>query len=284
VNAAAESASSGWQARLELEIVSDDGRSRLAHRLHKGPLRIQRPFYPEGECVLHLYLLHPPGGLVAGDELTISIDVRAGANAVFTTPAAQKIYRSEGATCTQTTTLRVASGASCEWLPSETLVFDGALSLQRTRLELATDAGCLAWDIGCFGRPASGLGFAYGRARQQFEVWRGAVPLLIERVEVQGGSPVLTSDSGYAGLPAYGTLVAVPAQPERLGDALSALRAELADAAGVRVGVTAFEGALLVRALGAHVEPVRRALERAFLFLRPRVLGRVARPLRIWAT
>ena len=57
----------GWSAELELGFAVVAGRTALVHNRHVGPLTVQRPFYPEGELA-HVYLLHPPGGIVAGDR------------------------------------------------------------------------------------------------------------------------------------------------------------------------------------------------------------------------
>jgi len=67
----------GWQAYLTLGFAHNHGKTILAHRRHSGPLTVQRPFYPEGN-VCHVYLLHPPGGVVAGDRLVIDINAATG--------------------------------------------------------------------------------------------------------------------------------------------------------------------------------------------------------------
>src|SRR5689334_17836187 len=85
----------GWRASLDLEFARSGVRTVLARRSHVGPLVVQRPFYPEGE-VCHVYLVHPPGGVVGGDTLELRARVRDGAHALVTTPAATKFYRSEG--------------------------------------------------------------------------------------------------------------------------------------------------------------------------------------------
>jgi urease accessory protein len=276
-------AGSGWQARLELEAVRDGARSRLAHRAHFGPLRVQRPFYPEGDGTVHVYLLHPPGGMVGGDRLDTLIDVRARASLLVTTPAAQKLYRSLGAASVQSQLLRVESGGELEWFPSETLVFDGARAHVNTRVELAPGAAFIGWDLGCFGRPASQVRFTRGELRQAFEIEKDGRPLLVDRARVAGGGATLEAPWGYAGEPVYGTLYCVPGVELELEPLATALRGELS-AARVRSAITTFDGVLVVRALGSEVEPVRGTLVEAWRRLRPRVLGREAALPRIWAT
>lgn len=273
-----------WHARLELEVLREHGRSRLGARRHVGPLRVQRPFYPEGDEVVHVYLLHPPGGLVGGDQLEVRLCLRADAAALFTTPAAQKLYRSAGKESRQDSLLQLERGASLEWLPAETIVFDGALSQQRTRIEVGAGAACIAWDIGCLGRPASELYFSRGRFRQQFEIWRDGEPLVIERSAVDGGSSLLREAFGYAGFTAYANLYALPFTAESTPELVARLRAELAPVPGTQFAITALGAAVVVRVLGCGVEPVRKVLIAAWQRLRPGALGRPAHAPRIWAT
>jgi len=144
----------GWQACLELGFEKRGLRTVAAQRRHYGPLAVQRPFYPEGD-VCHLYLLHPPGGVVGGDTLDIRVRAGTGARALVTTPGATKFYRSAGATAAVTQTLQVDAGAVLEWLPQEAILFQGAVARQQTCIELAAGACFAGWDILCLGRPAN---------------------------------------------------------------------------------------------------------------------------------
>lgn len=274
-------AGAGWSARLDIEIERRGDASGLGRRQHLGPLRIQRPFYPEGPGFPHVYVLHPPGGVVGGDRLEIDVRVRDGAGALFTTPAAQKLYRSSERASWQSNRLSVAEGGTLEWLPSETIVFDGARATAATRVTLARGARLLAWDILCFGRPASELPFRTGELVTSFEIAREGAPLAIERACVRGGAPVLESAWGYAGAPVFGSFYAVPAEPTGLAEWVTELRAELSDAPA-RVAITALDDLLVVRAGATTVESLRGVFGRAWQFLRPRVLGRAAVVPRIW--
>src|SRR6187549_2369470 len=100
------------------------GSLAIDYRLHDGPLRVLRALHPVGG-VCHSVLVHPPGGVVGGDELSIELTLGQGAHALVTTPGATRFYRSAGATATQT--LRVVAGAASrlEWLPLETIAYNG---------------------------------------------------------------------------------------------------------------------------------------------------------------
>ena len=123
---AALSEGAGWRARLALGFTHDNGRSRLTHREHEGPLVVQKPLYPEGNGVCQCIIVHPPGGIAGGDRLALTVDVAQRAHAQLTTPGATKWYRSGGRPAMQQMVFRVAEGAVLEWLPQGTIVFDGA--------------------------------------------------------------------------------------------------------------------------------------------------------------
>ena len=124
----AAAAREGWQASLRLGFAPRAARTALVHREQRGPLAVQRPFYPEGDTC-HLYLLHPPGGVVGGDRLDIEARTTGEAHALVTTPGATKFYLSAGHTAHQTQRLRVGAGGALEWLPQENIFFPGALAL-----------------------------------------------------------------------------------------------------------------------------------------------------------
>lgn len=272
----------GWSARLAIEVERSGASSVLGARVHHGPLRVQRPFYPEGPAVPHVYVLHPPGGLVGGDRLEVSVHVKERASALFTTPAAQKLYRSAGARSIQQTALDVADGGALEWLPAETIAFDGARADAMTRVRLARAAAFFGWEIVCFGRPASAQPYERGDVTLRFEIERAETPLLIERSRVPGGAPVLQAPWGYGGLPVFGTLYCVPRDPAGLTELGVELRRE--PLGGVdTVAVTVLDEVLVVRAAAASVEAVREVLIEAWRRLRPAAVGRAAVLPRIWA-
>ncbi|OOO02312.1 MAG: Urease accessory protein UreD [Chromatiales bacterium USCg_Taylor] len=269
---------SGWEARIELGFERRHGRTVMARR-HYGPLAVQKPFYPEGE-VCHTYLLHPPGGIVGGDRLTIEATVRDGARALLTTPAAAKIYRSARDPSVQEYQLKIAAGGALEWLPQETILFAHCQALTTTRVEVERGAAFIGWEILCLGRPASDERFDAGSCRQRIEVWREGTPLLIERARLEGGSSLLSAHWGLMGRTVVGTLVALPANHALLETA----REAVVPAPGDLFSATLLGEVLVCRYLGGQGEAARRCFTSAWSAIRPHLLVRPACYPRIWST
>lgn len=273
-----EAATEGWRAELELVCERRGGRTVLARKRQLGPLTVQRPFYPEG-APCHLYLLHPPGGVVGGDRLAVSIGAAPGAQVLITTPGAGKLYRSAGAKALQTQHLRVAGGAVLEWLPQEMILFPGARVDNRTQVELNGDGRFIGWEILCLGRPAIGERFNNGSLRARLRVSRDGRPLLSELLRIDAGYG-LDAPSGLRGQSVSGTFIASGAGT----GTLAAARAAVSAASGLLLGITLLDDLLVARCLGATTEPVQRVFCALWTALRPRLLGREACPPRIWAT
>ena len=274
--------SPGWLGELNLSFVHRAGRTILAHRRHHGPLQVQRPFYPETDGPCHVYLLHPPGGVVGGDILAINVTVETGAQALITTPAAGKYYRSAGAEAQLTQKLIVAADASLEWLPQEAIVYDSACIDASLRVDLKQGSHFIGWDIVCLGRRAAGETFDNGQCRMRFGIWRTGEPLILEQQRFIGGDSCLTGAWGLAGYSVSGTFIAT-LQETSVVDAIRA------DAGGHLTNdelfsVTQLQDVLLCRYLGHSAERAREYFTRAWSRVRPALLRRSVVEPRIWKT
>ncbi len=275
---------SHWKARLDVDVVTSPSGSRLGRRTHTGPLRVQRPFFPEGREVLHVYPIHPPGGVVGGDCLETHLRVSESAHALVTTPAAQKIYRSASLPSELTTELILEGDARAEWLPMETIVFDGARARSRSVIHLGDRARYIGWEIVCFGRPAAGSRFASGLFLSSLEVFRCDRPLLVENTRVEGGCSVLDSSWGYAGYPISATWLCVASDTQVLDGVTRQLGAMRLVGSTLRAAATRLDGSVILRIQSESVEAARRLLIESWVQSRPLVMGRPACPPRIWET
>ncbi|HTP63728.1 MAG TPA: urease accessory protein UreD [Burkholderiales bacterium] len=274
----AEPLVSSWKARLALEFSFRDRKTTLSGKSHDGPLVVQKPLYPEGEGICHAIVVHPPGGIAGGDELSLDVETGNNASALLTTPGAAKWYRSAGAEASQRLAFRVQG--ILEWLPQETIVFDGALARTSCEVELCAAAGLIGWDIVCLGRTGSGERFARGSYRSSIRVRREGRLLWLERGRIDGGGKLLDSPAGLNGRPVFGTLFA--SFPHLDPKILGSLRKQKATEGDV--AVTLLPGILLARYLGGSSEAARRYFIELWRILRPAAAGREAVEPRIWRT
>jgi urease accessory protein len=176
----------GWQASLALQFCHTPEKTLLHSAHHVGPLTVQRPFYPEGETC-HLYLLHPPGGIVGGDTLDISVRLDAKSHTLITMPGASKFYRSSGPQACLNQHFYLDEEATLEWLPQDTIIFPGANAALRSVFHLKASSTLLAWELYCLGRPVINETFSHGTLESRLEVWVDDEPRLIERQHLSDG-------------------------------------------------------------------------------------------------
>lgn len=274
----AEPMVSSWKARLSLGFSYLENGTVLSERSHDGPLVVQKPLYPEGRGVCHAIVVHPPGGIAGGDELHLEVKTEESAAALLTTPGATKWYRSAGAWAKQSLAFGVEG--KLEWLPQETIVFDGALAQASCEVDLAAQAGLIGWDIVCLGRSGSGEKFRRGSYRSSIGIRREGRLLWLERARIDGGGRLLESPAGLGGSAVFGTLFASFPLVEKTN--LEDMRKQN-PVEGIGA-ITLLPGILLARYLGDSSEAARRYFIALWRILRPRLAGLEAVEPRIWRT
>ncbi len=272
-----DTAYEGWYAQLELGFQKKAAKTVLSKRRRQGPLAVQRAFYPEDD-VCHVYLLHPPGGVVGGDQLDIRIDLDSGSHALLTTPGATKFYLSAGETAIQHQVLNVADNAILEWLPQENILFPGAIVKSKLRLNLEGSARAAIWEIQCLGRPVINEIFNSGSLDTHWQIYRDNKPLLIERLRVDKHTLKILSQLN--GFPVTGTFIISNADNQ----SLEALRQHYYSSDTGTLALTLIEDLLIVRYLGSSTEQARRWFSDIWSKLRMSCLGTKAVVPRIWNT
>ena len=279
--------SRAWHAQIELGYSYKPPQTKLTRMAFKGPLRVQRPFYPEGSRC-HSYLLHPPGGMVSGDRIDIDVSVDCNADALVTTPSAGKIYGADSANVVQTqaVSLTVNEGASLEFLPQENIVFNGANAELSTSIEMHSNSKLLFWDAVSFGRPHGGFHFERGKLQQTIKVKIDDRIVLHEGFETDDQLRILQSNVGLMGhIHMASFYIASPSQQTEYEDWLNALRQVLPKASStLKLAATERSGLIIVRGLADDIEVLRNALIKVWKAARPLVLGEQPTVPRIWLT
>lgn len=296
---------SSWHAFLRLKVEKRGLRSALTAIKHCGPLYVQKPFFPEGEDLAHIYVLHPPGGLVSGDALHIEADLCAKTRALLTSPGAGRAYRSraDGQLQKQSVLLRVAPGASIEWLPQENIIYPGAQTAFDTTIQLSPESHLIAWDITSLGLPARKERFDHGRLTQTFSIWQNQQPQFFERFILNDTNRhLLHATAGLQGFPVQGLFVAGPfSDTNTLLDVVTQSRALLShyepdspvfdtkihdasDQHYLRSGITSVGHFFVMRSLSTDTLLIKNLFLKIWQLVRPALLQRPACPPRIWAT
>ncbi len=266
---------------LDLRFAADEeGVTRLADLYQHDPCRALFPYAEPGD-IPQAVIVTTSGGLTGGDCIAVSLGMGAGARALVTTQAAEKIYRSRGDDTHFSTAIDVADGAWLEWLPQETILFDGARFRRETRIALAATARLLAAEIVVFGRTARGEAFAAGRYADRWRIWRGG--RLVWADALGTGSPpgpALAHPAGFGGAVAIATLVhAGPEAPSLLAPARAWL-----EALPMRAGVTLVNGVLIARILGTNSQHLRSAVAQIWGNIRHAAVNLPAAVPRSWYT
>ena len=276
-----------WLGSLDLEFQKESNRTKLVKNHHQGPLCVQKPFYPEGLDHPHVYIIHPPGGIVSGDRLDISVLLRSQAQALVTGPGASRFYkaRERKSLQRQTVELAVAEKSVLEWFPLETIVFDGAKAELVTSISLRDDSMFIGWEICCLGMPAAGEKFSFGSFFQRYAVTVNNTPEFVDVLDLHDGTRgVLDGKAGMQSMSVSGFMLIGPINGD-MEPELETLRGYLVDFDdGVYASMSKVGKFLVGRYLGNSADLAKTIFMRWWDFLRPNILNRRACVPRIWFT
>jgi urease accessory protein len=268
-----------------LELAFDNsgvaGATRLAHLHQAAPLRA---LFPE-TCRMDLpvvALTATCGGFTGGDRMSTAIAMGAGTKAMAIAQAAEKLYRSTGDDTRIEIALDVEADSWLEWLPQETILFNGARMRRQTSIDLADDAAVLAGEILVFGRTAHGESMTRGLVHDAWSVRRAGMLIWADRFHASDALLVeaLEHPAALKGMRAAAMLVHAGAGAEQRLTMLRDLMA-LAPTA-VRCAATVVNGVLVARWLAADALELRPSFAAAWMALRSEAQGLAPRLPSFW--
>ena len=284
-----------WLADLSLEFSFTPSGTQLTRTKRLGPLNVQKAFYPEGRDCAHIYLLHPPAGIVSGDELNISITINPQAHSLVTTPGANRFYRARedenigDPKQRQTTTLTLAENSKCENFPLETIVYDGAQGFNTVDVHVSESSVYLGWDITCLGLPSSSRPFEQGQYHQLNKVYCDDKIIYHDRIAINADNQLqqhvagLNQHSVFATFMAYASEQHVSQESSR--DLVEQLRTLIAEnQAETKISISQIRQLLIMRYLGNHAEECKDLFIKMWQIIRPLYLDKKGTLPRIWHT
>src|SRR5439155_3894242 len=267
----------------EIDFAVRDGATCLTHLYQRNPMRVLFPAPEAGDPSLAV-LVTTSGGLVAGDRISLAIRLDSSAVAHVTASAAEKIYRSTGATTEIAQDLSVAGGAWLEYLPAETILFDGARLRRDTAIALAPGAGVLGGGILVFGRRARGESFTHGLIHDEWQVSRGARLTRGDALHLDDDVAATMADQAcFDRAAACATLILAPPSGDPRGFIAGARAVQQQSLSpDLRGGVSAVGGPVVARWLVADAQALRRGFADLACHFRHAAMGLPARLPRLW--
>jgi urease accessory protein len=262
-----------------LAVRSVGGVTHLADLYQRDPLSLRLPQSGPGD-IFEASLITTSGGVVGGDRLAVAVTAGAGARLRVYPQAAEKIYRSLGADSRIAVTLKAEAGAWLEWLPQETILFEGARLRRDTAVEVAPGARVLAGEFLVFGRRASGERLTHGLIHDAWRLTRGGRLAWGDALHAEGDlAAPLASAACLGGAGAYASLVyAADDAPAQLATLRTLLPAE-SDVA--RHALTAVNGVVVGRFVG-EARAVRGSYGAFWAAARAALAGLPAQLPRLW--
>jgi len=212
--------------------------------------------------------MNTAGGIASGDRLATSVAWERDAAATVCSSAAERLYRARPgeAAALVRTRLDIEEGAVAEWLPQETILFDGACLDRSLSVTLAEGASFLAVEALVFGRTARGETLRRGMLRDRIEIRRAGRLVHAEAIRLEGDiAGLLARPAVAAGAAAVATVLRAGAGGEAARDRL---RRAFAGLSGAEAGASLREELTIGRIVARDGASLRRALLAALAALR----------------
>lgn len=229
-------------------------RGSVIDRLYQsGAAKIRFPSV-SGKSVCEAVLINTAGGLTGGDRLSWTVTAGEAANLTCVSQACEKIYRSpDGEAAHLSVKLTLERNSCLNWMPQETILFDGSALNRTLEGDLAEDACLLIVEAFVFGRAAMGETVRSASLRDQWTVRRAGKLILADSVRMEGDvEELLQRRAIAAGDHAMATIALIAPDAERH---LDRLRSSFPAIAG-----TAFAGKLLARLTARGAYELRQTL------------------------
>ena len=244
---------------LRLDVRRRHAATRLHGLRQEGCLRLLFPRHLP-HAALEAVLVNTSGGVVAGDRLHSTVCCREGASLVLTTQAAERCYRARPgeAAAAIDVEIQLEAASALDWLPQETILFDGAAVSRRLHVEMHQTARLLVAESRVFGRGGSGEIVRSLAFDDRIEIVRAGRLVLVDPLRLNGEAcDMLARQARPRGATAVATVIPVTAH---VRDRLEAVRALLDGVADPEAGASAWDGMLVVRLAGRDAAQHRACL------------------------
>lgn len=257
--------------RVTFSAAAIDARTRPARIAESGSVRIRLP-RSEGPG-LDAVLVNTAGGIACGDRFLVEVEAQSGTNLTVATPAAEKVYRSDGPVAEFAVKLALGASARLDWLPQETLLFDCARLVRRLDVEMEQDARLTLFEAVVFGRAARAEQVKKGLFEDRWRIRRSGRLVYADTLRLDGPiSDLLQKPSVANGARAIATLLHVAPDAEAR---LESVRGQLLPNEACDAAASAWNSLMAVRFCAVSIEALRARVIPFLVAFRAKPLPRV---------
>ena len=218
-------------------------------------------------------IVNTAGGIACGDSFEAEIEAAEGALITVTTPAAEKVYRSDGPVSHMLTRLRVGSQGRIDWMPQETILFDQARLARRLDADIAHDGSLSIFEAMVFGRATRSETISDGLFSDRWRLRRAGRLVYADTFRLAGPISAILKKPGVANQArAVATFLHLGPDAE---SRLESVRTMLLNDADGEAAASAWNGLLVVRFSAVTIERLRVATMRFLIEFRSAPLPRV---------
>lgn len=268
-----------WLGKLDLKFSLKNGRSVLTKNSHCGPFFVQKSFYSHDDDITpNIYLLHPPGGLVGGDHLILSVHLDPSSRALITTPSSTKFYRTNGKYALQENVFLLSNYSVLEWIPQSIIFFAKTKAKMSTIFKLSKGARMVSFEMLCLGN----INVSPSMYPEEIDVFSNiSLPCSVglrDRLKINA----LNCLNKLSGFQIVASLFAVPADEILLKQVRELIKKSINN---VQIGsATLLDELLVVRLLGNDNQRLKALLNYIWSVIRPKIIGKKVIIPRIWFT
>jgi urease accessory protein len=239
---------------LDLRVRATARGSQIAKLRHSGSMRVLFP--RQKDTGLMAVMLNTAGGITGGDRFETSVHADVNSRVTLTTQAAERAYRANaGETGAVGVELKAGAGARIDWLPQETILYDGSALRRKLNVQLEPDATLLAVEPLVFGRFAMGEDLRDVEFRDDWRVRVGKELVFADALHLSGDiQRKLARASVTGGAKAMDSVLLVSPSAEAYLDQVRALLGKSGGVSLIRPGV------LFARALADDSYLLRRTM------------------------
>lgn len=257
----------GILAQAKKNMQRSVGAAKIAFKTRNGQTVLD-DLYQQGSAKLRFartepnriteaVLINTSGGMTGGDKFDVNVKWGDNTTAIVTTQAAERHYKSLGDVATINNNLEVANNACGQWLPQESIMFDGAAYTRNTNIELKQNSKLLAVESSLFGRQAMGEIVTSGQVTERWQIHREGKLIFADAFGLKGDiAKQLAKPAISNGNTAISTIIYVGDDAAELRDQINA-QIE----ANTTIGrATIFNGILLIRLFATNGKDLRQSI------------------------